>query len=425
MLNIKALRENKEEINNSLTQRGLSEKKKIVDDIIDLDKRWRALKQRSDKLRNKRNELTEQIRKLKKEGKKSDLIIRKAKEVPRKLEIIEKEMEGLYDEIKFNLLQLPNIIHSTVPIGNSEEDNVPFKFYGKKPAHKFELMPHAEFIEELGFADFEKGRLNSGQGFNYIMGDLARLDLALQNYGVDFLIKKGFKLINPPLLLNKDTLNSTLNFGEFEDVIYKVENEELHLIGTGEHPLVALYKNKIFKKEELPIKICTLTPCFRKEIGSHGVDTKGLFRVHQFYKVEQVIICAEEESYKHLEEMQKISESFYKKLKIPFRVSEICSGDLGYKQTKQYDIEAWFPRQEKYREITSASNTTDYQSIPLNIKYTDGENKKFVHMLNNTMVATSRVLVGIIENFQKKDGKILVPRPLRKYMGYSRKIGGL
>jgi len=286
-------------------------------------------------------------------------------------------------------------------------------------------MPHAEFIEELGFADFEKGRLNSGQGFNYIMGDLARLDLALQNYGVDFLIKKGFKLINPPLLLNKDTLNSTLNFGEFEDVIYKVENEELHLIGTGEHPLVALYKNKIFKKEELPIKICTLTPCFRKEIGSHGVDTKGLFRVHQFYKVEQVIICAEEESYKHLEEMQKISESFYKKLKIPFRVSEICSGDLGYKQTKQYDIEAWFPRQEKYREITSASNTTDYQSIPLNIKYTDGENKKFVHMLNNTMVATSRVLVGIIENFQKKDGKILVPRPLRKYMGYSRKIGGL
>ena len=327
-------------------------------------------------------------------------------------------------ETNLNLVQIPNILHSSVPKGSEESDNIPFKFYGEKPKQDFELRAHGEFLEEISLANFEKGRTNAGQGFNYLLGDLAQLDIALQRYGVDFLIKKGFKLVLPPIMLNKKTLSDTLNLGEFEDVIYKVDNEDLYLIGTGEHPLVSLYRGKVFKKEELPIKLCTITPCFRKEIGSHGVDTRGLFRMHQFYKVEQVVITTKEDSYVHLEEMQKISEEFYKKLKIPYRVTEICSGDLGYKQSKQYDIEAWFPRQEAYREITSASNTTEYQSNPLNIMYKNGENKEYVHMLNNTMVATSRTMVAIIENFQKKDGKITIPRPLRKYMEYKRKIGG-
>jgi len=417
MLDIKAIREKNSIVKKSLEKRGLSDKKDIVDNVLSLDKRWRTLKQRSDKLRNKRNTLTEQIRQLKKEGKKTDLIIKQAKEIPRKLEIIEKEMDALMQETNLNLVQIPNILHSSVPKGSEESDNIPFKFYGEKPKQDFELRAHGEFLEEISLANFEKGRTNAGQGFNYLLGDLAQLDIALQRYGVDFLIKKGFKLVLPPIMLNKKTLSDTLNLGEFEDVIYKVDNEDLYLIGTGEHPLVSLYRGKVFKKEELPIKLCTITPCFRKEIGSHGVDTRGLFRMHQFYKVEQVVITTKEDSYVHLEEMQKISEEFYKKLKIPYRVTEICSGDLGYKQSKQYDIEAWFPRQEAYREITSASNTTEYQSNPLNIMYKNGENKEYVHMLNNTMVA-------IIENFQKKDGKITIPRPLRKYMEYKRKIGG-
>ena len=424
MLNIKVIREKTSIIKKSLDKRGLSEKKDIVDNLIDLDVRWRNLKQRSDKLRSKRNILTEQIRVFKREGKKVDLIIRQAKEIPRKLEIIEKEMKGLNEEMDLNLSQIPNIIHSSVPKGEKESDNVPFKFYGKKPSYNFELRSHGDFLEEINLVDFKKGRSNVGQGFNYIMGDLASLDLSLQRYGMDFLVKKGFKPVVCPLMLNKKTLNGVVNLGEFEEVIYGLEKEDLYLIGTGEHPLVSLYKDKIFEKNELPLKLCTITPCFRMEIGSHGVDTKCLFTMHQFYKVEQVVISTEEDSYNHLEEMQKISEEFYKKLKIPYRVIEICSGELGHKQSKQYDIEAWFPRQESYKEITSASNTTDYQSIPLNIRYNDGEDKKFVHMLNNTMVATSRTMVGIIENFQKKEGTIFIPRPLRKYMRYKRKIGG-
>ena len=424
MLDLKLIRENSNLIKKSLEKRGVSDKVEVLDNIISLDKRWRILKQRSDKLRKRRNELNDKVKILKKEGKKIDLIITQAKEIPRKLEIIEEEMNSKKDEIQNNIFQLPNLLHNSVPEGKTEEDNIPFKFYGKKPNFKFEIKSHGEFLESSNLTNFEAGRKNSGQGFNYLLGDLALLDLALQRYGIDLLVKKGFKVVAPPLLLNKETLGSTVNLGEFEEIIYKLEKEDLYLIGTGEHPLVSLNKNKIFQKEDLPIKLATVTPCFRKEIGSHGVDTKGLFRTHQFNKVEQVIISNQENSYFHLEEMQKISEDFFKSLKIPFRVVELCSGDLGYKQAKQYDIEAWFPRQESYQEVTSASNTTNYQSTALNIKYTEGEEKKYVHLLNNTMVATSRAIVAIIENFQKKDGTIAIPRVLRKYMYGKRKIGG-
>jgi seryl-tRNA synthetase len=253
---------------------------------------------------------------------------------------------------------------------------------------------------------------------------LAELDLALQKFGIDFLLKKGFKLIIPPLMLNKKTMGGTIPLQDFKEVVYKIEGEDLYLIGTSENSLVSLHKNKTYDKKDLPIKICAVTPCFRKEIGSRGVDTKGLFRMHQFNKVEQVIISNQEDSYDLLEEMEKITEEFFKKLEIPFRVVEICSGDLGPKQTKQYDIEAWFPRQNQYQEVTSASNTEEYQSISLNIKYQDGEEKKFCHMLNNTMVATSRAMVAIIENFQNKDGTINIPKALRKYIGGKKKIGG-
>jgi len=328
-------------------------------------------------------------------------------------------------QIESYLERIPNVLHEKVPTGKDAKDNIPFRFSGKKPEFKFELKSHGEIIEKAGLANFEAARTTSGQGFNFLIGEMAELDLALQRYGIDFLLDRGFQLVSPPLALNRKTLGGTVTLQDFEDTIYKLEKEDLYLIGTGEHPLVSMYINKTLNKKDLPIKMCTVTPCFRKEIGSRGVDTKGLFRMHQFNKVEQVVISDHESSDGLLEEMESITEAFFKKLGIPFRVVEICSGDLGGKQTKQYDIEGWFPRQDEYQELTSASNTGEYQSATLNVKYVDGDEKKFCHMLNNTMVATSRAMVAILENFQNEDGTITIPKPLRKYMNNKKKIGGL
>ena len=427
MIDIKFLRDNPEIIKNNLKKRYQEEKAEWIDTITSNDKRWRNLKQKADKLRNQRNTLTDEIRELKKQGKDIEPRLKLAKSIPGKIEIIESEMQELKQQTDSYLMGLPNILHEAVPEGKTEDQNKPFRFFLEDPKPKdFEIRAHTELLEQSGLANFEAGRVNAGQGFNYLIGDMAKLDLAIQRFGIDFLEKKGFQLIGTPLMLNKETIKGAINFQDFQEVIYKLEGEDLYLIPTGEHPLISLFKNKTFDKKDLPIKVCTLTPCFRKEIGGHGVDSKGIFRMHQFYKVEQVIISNQEDSYKHMEEMEKISEDFFKELKIPFRVIEICAGDLGPKMARQYDIEAWFPREKKYKEVTSAGNTTAYQATKLNIKYIDEENnKKYVHMLNNTMVATSRAMVAIIENFQNNDSTVTIPKPLRKYMNKKKKIGGI
>ncbi len=427
MIDIKFLRDNPEIIKNNLKKRYQEEKAERIDTITSNDKRWRNLKQKADKLRNQRNTLTDEIRELKKQGKDIEPRLKLAKSIPGKIEIIESEMQELKQQTDSYLMGLPNILHEAVPEGKTEDQNKPFRFFLEDPKPKdFEIRAHTELLEQSGLANFEAGRVNAGQGFNYLIGDMAKLDLAIQRFGIDFLEKKGFQLIGTPLMLNKETIKGAINFQDFQEVIYKLEGEDLYLIPTGEHPLISLFKNKTFDKKDLPIKVCTLTPCFRKEIGGHGVDSKGIFRMHQFYKVEQVIISNQEDSYKHMEEMEKISEDFFKELKIPFRVIEICAGDLGPKMARQYDIEAWFPREKKYKEVTSAGNTTAYQATKLNIKYIDEENnKKYVHMLNNTMVATSRAMVAIIENFQNNDSTVTIPKPLRKYMNKKKKIGGI
>ncbi len=424
MLYVKFIKENCNLLKNSLKKRGHEEKVEWLDIILERDKKWRALKQKADKLRQKRNELTNKIRELKSQKKHFDLILKQAQSIPGKIALMENEMTELKKQIDSYLEKLPNILHEKVPLGKDEKDNVPFKFFKERPSDNLELLNHSDLLEKTDLANFDAGRTNSGQGFNYLTGELAELDLALQRFGIDFLLKKGFQVVVPPLALNKKALCGTVPLDEFKDVIYKIEDEDLYLIATAEQPLVSLNSNKTFSKEDLPIKICAITPCFRKEIGSRGVDTKGLFRMHQFNKVEQVIVSDQESSYDLLEEMESITEEFFKKLEIPFRVIEICSGDLGPKQTKQYDIEAWFPRQQEYQEVTSASNTGEYQSATLNIKYTEGEEKKFCHLLNNTMVATSRAMVAIIENFQNKNGTITIPKALRKYMNGKKKIGG-
>lgn len=426
MIDIKLIRENPELVKENIKKKFQTEKLFLVDDVKRLDKDWRGLKYKLDKLKAERNKVSKEINQTKKlkDEKKAKVLINKAKEIPEKIEKIEKRERRLFYEINKIMLQIPNIISDRVPSGRDEKDNPEIRKWGKIEKKNFEIMNHGELAEKLGIADFNAGRNNSGQGFNYLIGDLALLDHALQRYGFDFLMERGFTPVIPPMLLNFETLLGALNgLEDFEEVVYKIDKENLYLIGTAEHALVSLNKNKILNRKDFPIKLCAVTPCFRKEIGSRGVDTKGLFRMHQFNKVEQVVITNPEDSHKLLEEMQKITEEFFKSLKIPYRVIEICSGDLGAKFARQYDIEAWFPRQNKYAEVTSAGSTTDFQARALNIKYLDKSEKKYPHLLNNTMVATSRVMVAIMENNQQKDGSIIIPKVLIPYMNGKKKIG--
>ncbi len=420
MLDINYIRENPEVVKENIKKRNKPELIKLVDDFLKSDKEWKQEKQKNDDLRHRRNKVSEEINLAKKQGKDASAFIQEAKEIPQKLAESDKKITELEQKTNFCLMRIPNLMHASVPLGKDGNDNVEIKKVGKPKKINFELLTHTELAEKLSVADFEQGREVAGQGFNYIIGQLAMLDNALQRYGVDFLIKKGFKLVVPPMLLNKETLSGAVDLSAFEEVIYKVENENLYLIGTAEHSLVSMLKNKTIKKENLPLKFCAVTPCFRKEIGGHGVDTKGLFRMHQFNKVEQVVYTTPEESFHMLEEMQKITEEFFESLEIPFRTIEICSGDLGGKFAKQYDIEAWFPRQNTYKEVTSAGNCTDYQARRLNINYLTTEGKRTAHILNNTMVATSRAMVAILENYQNKDGTVTIPKILQKYTKFKK-----
>lgn len=424
MLDINFIRENPEAVKKNISKRGERYNPQLVNQLLKLDKEWRELRGKVDSLRHERNELTLQITKLSKEKKDISKLVSKAKSLPDEIKKSEAGLEEIKKNIELIHLSIPNMLDNSVPLGKNDKNNVVRKKWGKIPKFKFELKNHAELLEGLGLADFDAGISNAGQGFNYLKGDVALLDLALQRYGVEFLMKKGFSPVVPPMLLNHRTLLGALNgLKDFEDVVYKIENEDLYLIGTAEHSLVTMLKNKTLNKKDLPMKFFAVTPCFRKEIGGHGIDMKWLFRMHQFNKVEQVIFAKPEESIKILNYMQGLTEKFFQSLKIPYRVVEICSGDLGAKFAKQYDIEAWFPRQNEYREVTSAGSCTDYQAIALNIKFISNSEKKYVHILNNTMVATSRAMVAILENYQQKDGSIVVPKVLRKYMNGRRFIG--
>lgn len=415
MFDIKFIREHEKEIRNSMERRGKN--LEILDNLIKNDIEFRKLKQQVDDLRHERNLISEKINEAKKKNQDVSKIIQKAKQIPQELGKLEPRLKELEEEIQELSQEIPNIMDKDVPLGKDSSENKTVRTFGKLKKFDFEVKSHIEIAEKLG-ADFDKGRENTGNGFNYLIGDMASLDLALVHYGLDFIRSKGFKLVNPPIMLRKEAIAGTININDFKDMIYKVEGEDLYLIGTAENSLVSLFKDKIFNEEDLPIKISAYTPCFRKEIGAHGIDTKGLFRMHQFNKVEQVVFCKPEDSKKMLEEMQKISEELFKSLEIPFRTIEICSRDLGNKQAKQYDLELYSPRQEKYMEEGSASNCKEYQAIQLNTRFIDKKGvKKYVHILNNTMIATPRPMVAILENFQQKDSSVLVPKPLIKYIG--------
>ncbi len=425
MLDIKFIRENPQVIKKDLQKRGDKEKLAWLDDILKKDEEYRKLLQENEKLRQRRNEMSQEINKAKKEKKDIKKLVQEVKDLPGKIAKSQEKINKLKTEIKDYQMRIPNVLHESVPKGKDDSENKEVRKVGKIPKFDFELKSHGELAEDLGVADFKRSAKIAGAGFYYLKGDLALLDLALQRFAIDFLLKKGFTLVEPPMIMNRKAYEGVTDLADFENVMYKIQDEDMYMIATSEHPMVAMHMNEVLDKKDLPVKMCGVSSCFRKEIGSHGVDTRGIFRVHQFNKIEQVVICDPKFSWKIHEEIQKNSEEMFKLLGIPFRVVSICTGDIGIVAAKKYDIEAWSPRQKKYFEVTSASNCTAYQAVRLNIKYRDGEKVEYTHTLNNTGIATSRALVAILENFQQKDGTVKIPKVLWPYMNGKKVIDRL
>lgn len=421
MLDIKIIRETPELLKEDLKKRNDAEKLAWVDMLIDKDKEWRALKYEMQELKNEKNQLTMDISNAKKEGKDAKELFKKIPVLNKKIEKIEQDNNKIREEIDFYLMRLPNILHKSVPVGKDDTENKVVETKGKKPTFKFKLKSHVDLLTDLNIGDTERAAKIAGSRFYFLKGDLTMLDLALQKYGADFMAKKGYTLIYPPFMMNKAAYEGVTDLKDFEDVMYKIDGEDLYLIATSEHPLTAQFMDEIIEEKDLPMKFVGISTCFRKEAGAHGKDTKGIFRVHQFNKIEQIIFCRPEESWKLHEELLENAKEFFASLGLHFRVMNICTGDIGTVAAKKYDIEVWMPAQESFREVVSCSNCTDYQARRLKIRFRgkdkEGEDIKITpHTLNSTLVATGRALVAIIENFQDKDGNIHIPKILQPYM---------
>jgi seryl-tRNA synthetase len=424
MLDINLIRENPELVKKNLERRKDPEKVKWLDELIKIDAEWRKLKKQVDDLRCERNKISEQVNQSKKAGKDAKALLRKAKEIPEKIKESETKQDELWKKIRNYLMRLPNLMHESVPYGKDESENVEVKRWGTPRKFDFSLKTHAEIAEQLGIADFERSTKIAGVGFYFLKNELALLNQALIRFAIDSLVKKGYTYIEPPLMMKRKAYEGMVSLEDFENVMYKIEGEDAFMIATAEHPVGAMYMNETIPEEQLPIKYVGFSTNFRKEIGTHTVDEKGLFRTHQFNKVEQFIFCKPEDSWKYHEELQKNAEELYTALELPWRAVNICTGDLGIIAAKKYDIDLWMPRQGKYREVGSNSNCTDYQARRLNIKCIDKHgNRKFLHTLNNTAIATSRTMVAILENNQNKDGTITVPKVLVPYMNGIKVIG--
>ena len=423
MLNINFIRENPEIIKKDLEKRQDTEKLRWVDDLLTKDKEWRELKGKIDELRRKRNSLTTEITTAKKANADATSLIKKAQEIPGQIKISEERLETLRKEVEFYLMRLPNILHETVPYGKDDMENKVVKLFGKKPKFKFQLLGHIELMEKNNWVDLERAAKISGARWYFLKGELALLENALVKYAIDFMMKKKYEFVVPPFMMNRKSYEGVTDLGAFEEVLYKIEGEDLYQIATSEHPITAMYMNEVVDNKKLPIKIFGYSTNFRKEAGAHGKDQKGIFRVHQFNKVEQLIFCKPEESWKLHEELIKNAIEFFTSLGLYFRQVNVCTGDIGIIAAKKYDLEAWYPVQDNFREVVSCSNCTAYQAIRLNIKYNTNEGNDNIHTLNSTLVATSRALVAILENYQQKDGTVKLPRVLIKYMNGKKMIG--
>jgi len=424
LLNIKLIREHPEIVKQNLEKRGDAEKLQMLDELIKHDREWRRLLTRANELRHKRKEITNKIAALKKAGKEIKTQIEEGRRLDAEIVALEKQVEEYKQAANFILMRLPNLLHESVPVGKDENDNIEVKVWGKPPKFDFKPKNHLEIAKGLGLIDDERGAKVAGHGFFYLKDDLVLLDLALQRFAIDFLVKKGYHLVEPPFMLRRKPYEGVTDLGDFESVMYKVENEDLYLIATAEHPLAAMFMNEILLKDDLPIKLVGVSSCFRKEVGAHGKYTKGLFRMHQFNKVEQFIFCLPEDSWNLHEELQENAEKLYQTLGLHYQVVNVCTGDIGTVAAKKYDINVWMA-DGVYREAGSNSNCTDYQARRLNIRYREKEGqapKGFVHTLNNTAIATSRTMLAILEQYQQKDGTVRIPKVLAKYMGGLEKL---
>jgi seryl-tRNA synthetase len=421
VLDSKLLKQNPEVIIDMLKKRKIEFP---INDLISLDKRRRELIVEMQHVKHKKNALSHSIASKKKEKANSSLEISEMKDIGNRIISLEKEMSRV--ESQFNLLIrcLPNIIDQSVPIGNNENDNVILQHHGKIKKLDFKPKDHVEIATSLDLVDMERAAKISGARFYFLKKELVSMNYALILFALDFLSDKGYILTQPPYMIRRSAIEGSVILEDFEQVIYKINGEDLYMIGTSEHALASMHMNEILNGKQLPIKYAGISPCFRKEAGAHGKDMKGIFRVHQFEKVEQFIYSRPEDSRKEHEKMLTITEEFYNIIGIPYRTVLLCSADLGKISAKTYDIEAWMPGQSAYREIVSCSNCTDYQARRLGIRFKDKTNEetRLVHTLNSTLVATERTMVSIMENYQTSNGEIEIPDTLRKYMGDMKKI---
>jgi len=425
MLDIKLIRENPKLVKNNLMKRGDLENLRMLDELIDFDRKWRQHLTELNELRHERRLITTEIAALKKQGKDANKELSKAKKIDTEITALEKQVNECEQKVHYYLMRLPNLLHESVPTGKDDNDNVQVRSWGEIPKFSFPAKDHINLGLSLDIMDIERAGKIAGARFFYLKREGVFLDMALMNFALEEMVKKGYTPIEPPFLMRREPYEGVVAISDFEDVLYKIEKEDLYLIATSEHPMAAMFMNEVLKTEDLPLKLVGVSANFRKEAGAHGKDTRGIFRTHQFNKIEQFIFCKPEDSWKMHEELIQNAEELVQKLGLPYRVVNDCTGDIGTVAAKKYDIEAWMPAQNAFREIISCSNCTDYQARRLNIKYREKEGeppKGFVHTLNSTAIATGRTIVAILENYQQKDGSVGVPEVLRKYMGGIKKI---
>ncbi len=424
MIDIKFLRENPELVKENIKKKFQNHKLALVDEVIELDKESRELTLKCDDLRMKRNSTSKEIGALMGKGLKEEAENKK-KEVARINEELannEGREEELKELIKQKMMKIPNIMHESVPIGEDDSKNVEVKKYGEPVVPDYEIPYHAEIMENLCGLDLDSARRVAGNGFYYLMGDIARLHSAIITYARDFMINKGFTYCVPPFMIRSDVVTGVMSFEEMDAMMYKIEGEDLYLIGTSEHSMIGKFKDQILKKENLPYTMTSYSPCFRKEKGAHGIEERGVYRIHQFEKQEMIVVCEPEESYEWYDKMWNYTVELFRSLDIPVRTLECCSGDLADLKAKSVDVEAWSPRQKKYFEVGSCSNLTDAQSRRLGIRVKGEKGNYFPHTLNNTVVAPPRMLIAFLENHYNEDGSIDIPEVLWPYMGNIKKL---
>ena len=424
MIDIKLLRENPDLVKENIKKKFQYDKLKLVDEVLDLDEKLRSFKTEGDNLRSKRNKTSKEIGALMAQGKKDAAEDAKklVKDINDKLEHIEADTEKFAAEVKKRMQVIPQIIDDTVPLGKDDSENVEIEKYGDPVVPDYEVPYHIDIMESFDGVDLDAARETSGAGFYYLRGDIARLHSAILSYARDFMIDRGYTYYIPPFMIRSDVVTGVMSFSEMEDMMYKIEGEDLYLIGTSEHSMIGKFINTITEEEKMPLRMTSYSPCFRKEVGAHGIEERGVYRIHQFEKQEMVIICKPEDSKKFYDELWNNTVDFFRSLEIPVRTLECCSGDLADLKVKSCDVEAWSPRQKKYFEVGSCSNLGDAQARRLGIRLRGEDGTYFAHTLNNTVVAPPRMLIAFLENLLQEDGSVRIPEPLQMYMGGKDKI---